>query len=138
MGFLAHWLYQRINLTEFNPSKVEIGICCGLALLYFALVTVPTAPKAIWVLPPLMGLTFWALSNKKGLEKRQNAITAFSQPVTPVNNLLLFSIPTTASTIYFFGLATDLRLPTNIIFYYTATPLAAMAWIISVGISFKK
>jgi hypothetical protein len=135
---LAHWLYQRINLTEFKPSKVEIGICGGLALLYFALVSVPAAPKAIWVLPPLLGLTFWALSNNKGLEKRQNATTAFSHPVTALNRLLLFSIPTTASTIYFLALATDFRLPTNIIFYYTATPLAALAWILSVGISFKK
>ena len=59
---LAHWLYQRVRLTEFTPSKIELWTFGVLVLLYYAFITVPAAPRALWVLPPLMGVTFWRFS----------------------------------------------------------------------------
>jgi hypothetical protein len=129
---LAHWLYQRVRLTEFKPSRIELWTSGVLVLLYYAFITVPAAQKALWVLPPLMGMTFWALFNNRRAEVRPDAIVAFPERVKPLNYLLLFAIPLVAGSIYFLALANDLRLPTNLIFYYIATPLGALLWLISV------
>ena len=129
---LAHWLYQRMQLTEFRPSPIELWTLGVLVLLYYAFITVPAAPRALWVLPPLMGVTFWALRNNRRAEVRPDAIVAFSERVKPVNCLSLFAIPLVAGSIYYLALAHDLRLPTNLIFYYIATPLGALLWLISV------
>ncbi len=130
---LAHWLYNRVRLTEFKPSKVELWILSVIALLYYAFITVPAAPKALWVLPPLMGVTFWALSKNRRAETCPDAIVAFPEKVKPLNYLLLFLIPLVAVGIYFLALASDTRLRTNVIIYYITTPLGAILWLISVG-----
>jgi hypothetical protein len=129
---LAHWFYQRLRPTEFSPSRIEMWTVGVLVLLYYAFVTVPAAPRALWVLPPLMGVTFWALRNNRRAEVRCNAIVAFPERVKSLNYLLLFNIPLVAGAIYFLALANDLRLPTNLVFYYVATPLGAIVWLISV------
>jgi hypothetical protein len=51
---LAHWLYSRVLPFVFKPSKVELWFFGVVTLLYYAFITVPAAPKALWVLPPLM------------------------------------------------------------------------------------
>ena len=135
---LAHWLFNRVRLTEFTPSKVELWILGVLVLLYFAFITVPAAPKALWVLPPLMGVTFWALSENRRVETRPDAIVAFPENVKPLNYLLLFIIPLVASAIYFLALANDARLPTNFIVYSITTPLGAILWLVSVVMCFRR
>lgn len=126
---LAHWLYQRVQLTEFVPSKIEMGIFGALVIFYYAFITVPAAPKALWVLPPLMGLTFWSLFKNRRTEKRANAIVAYPEKIKPLNYLLLFTIPMVACFIYQLALIHHWRFPTNFIFYYVATPLGALFWI---------
>lgn len=129
---VAHWLYQRLRLTEFKPSKIELWSCGVLGLLYYAFITVPAAPNALWVLPPLMGATFWALGRNRRTEVRPDVIVAFPERVKLRNCLLLFAIPFVAGGVYFVALANDLRLPTNLVFYYIATPLGAVLWLSSV------
>ncbi len=129
---LAYWLYQRAQPASFKASKWELWGFGVLALLYFAFVTVPAAPKALWVLPPLLGVTGWALFNNRRIETRADAIVAFPERVKPLNYLMLFAIPAVASSIYFLALATDLRLHTNVILYFVATPLGALLWLIGV------
>ncbi len=129
---LAHWLYQRMQPTKFKPSKIELWTLGVLVLLYYAFVTVPAATKALWVLPPLMGVTFLALFNHRRAETRPDAIVAFPERVRPLNYMALFAIPLVAASIYFLALANDLRLPTNLIFYSIATPLGAVLWLTSV------
>lgn len=134
---LAHWCYHRVGLTEFKPSKVELWVLGVLTVLYYALITVPAAPKALWVLPSLMGATFWALSKNRRGETRSDAIVAFPEKVNPLNYLLLFTIPLVATAIYFVALATDARLPTNILIYAIITPLGAVLWLLSVMMCFR-
>ena len=55
----AHWLYNHVRIAEFKPSKLELGMLGLLVLLYYAFITVPAAPKSLWVLPPLLAVTFW-------------------------------------------------------------------------------
>lgn len=135
---LAHWFYQRFRPTAFTPTKPELWTVAVLSLLYFAFVTVPAAPRALWVLPPLMGVTIWALWKNRRTEVRPDAIVAFPEKVEPINGLCLFAIPLVAGSIYFLALANDLRLPTNLVVYYIATPLGAFLWLACVWISFRR
>lgn len=133
----AHWLYNRLRLAEFKPSQVELWILGVVVLLYYAFVTVPAAPKALWVLPPLMGVTFWALAHNRRAETRADVIVAFSEKVKLLNYLLLFAIPLVAVAVYFGALANNARWPTNRIIYHITTPLGALLWLVSVAMCFR-
>lgn len=135
---LAHWFYERLRPTEFKPTKIEIGTLGVLVLLYFALVTVPTAPKALWILPFLMGVTLWALQSNRRSESGCHAIVAFPERVKWNNYLLLFIIPLVANAIYFLALASNVHPRTNLAFYYIATPLGAIVWFMSVVVCVSK
>jgi hypothetical protein len=129
---VAYWLFRRVGLVEFKPSKVELWTFGLVVLLYYVLVTVPAAPRALWVLPPLMAATFWGLVKNRRVETRPDAIVAFNEPVLALHHLSLLAIPAVASAIYFVALAAELRLPTNLVFFYVATPVGAVLWVVSV------
>jgi hypothetical protein len=135
---LAHWLCHRLRLAAFTPSKVEWWVLGVIVLLYFGCITVPAAPGALWVLPPLMGTTLWALFRNRRAEARPDAIVAFPARVKPFNYLLLFTIPFVATTVYFLALAHDARLPTNFIVYFITTPLGALLWCVSILMSVRR
>lgn len=129
---LAYWLHARLALAEFKPSKAELWSFGVLAVLYFAFVTVPGAPKALWILPPLMAVTFWALEQNRRFETQPDAIGAFPGEAVRFHYLLLFVIPLGACWVYGAALAGGLRLRTNYVVYYTTTPLGTILWLSSV------
>ncbi len=129
---LAHWLYNRVMPFVFKPSKVELWFFVVVTFLYYAFITVPAAPKAVWVLPPLMGITFWALNKNRRVESQPDVISAFDPQVKPLNYLLLFLIPLVAIGIYFLALAAEAKLSTNMVVYYVSSALGALMWIASV------
>jgi len=135
---LAHWVYNRVMPFVFKPSKVELWFFGVVTLLYYAFVTVPAAPKAIWVLPPLMAVTFLALNKNRRLESQPDVISAFDAKVKPLNCLLLFFIPLVAIGIYFLALAAEARLRTNMVVYYVSGTLGALLWIVSVVMMFRR
>ena len=129
---LAHWLYNRAMPFVFKPRKAELWFLGVVTLLYYASITVPAAPQALWVLPPLMGITFWALNKNRLVESRPNVISAFDHKVKPLRYLLLFFIPLVAIVIYFLALAAETKLHTNLIVYYVSSVLGALMWVASV------
>ncbi len=135
---LAHWLYNRATPIAFKPSKVELWFLGIAAFLYYSFITVPAAPSALWVLPPLMTITFWALNKNRLVESQPDAISAFDREVKPLSYLLLFFIPFTAIGIYFLALAADARLYTNRIVYCVFGTLGALMWITSVVMLYIK
>lgn len=135
---LAYAVYQRVQIAEFRPSKVELGAFGVLTVLYFAFVTVPAAPKSLWLLPLLLGPTLWALFHNRRVETRTNVLVAFSGRVAPVNYLILFALPAVAVAVYFVALALDLRLPTNLAVYYVATPAGALLWLASLFVCVRR
>jgi hypothetical protein len=126
------WLYNRRMPRPFTPSKVEQWILGLATLAYFGLVTIPAVPKAIWVLPPLLGLTFLALDRNRRVEDRPDAIVAFNPKVGFWSYLALMVIPVVATAIYFLALAADARLRSNIVVFYATSALGAGLWIASV------
>ena len=128
----AHWIYNRVMPFAFRVSKAERWCLGVVTLLYYACITVPAAPAALWVLPPLLGTTVWALWRRGKHELRPDAISAFAEKVRLTNYLALFSIPTVAIAVYFLALASDARLATNQLVYLVTTPVGALLWIAAV------
>ncbi len=129
---LAHWLYNRVMPFVFKPCKFELWFLGVVALLYYAFITVPAAPRALWVLPPLMAITFWALNKNRLVESQPDVISAFDPKVRPLSYLLLSLIPLVAIGVYLLALTTEARLHTNRVVYYGFGALGAVMWITSV------
>ena len=129
---LIHWLYNRVMPFAFKPSNLELWILGTATCLYFIFVTIPAAPKAIWVLPPLMAITFWALNKNRKVESEENAITAFQSEVQPLNYIALALIPLIATGIYFLVLETGTALRTNQFVYYCFSAIGVLFWISSI------
>ena len=125
-------LYNCVMPFVFKPGKLELWFFSVVTILYYAFTTVPVAPKALWVLQPLMATTFWALSKNRQVKSQADAISAFDAKVQPLNCTFLFVIPLIAVVIYFIGLVTDARLHTNMVVYYVFSTLGVMMWITSV------
>jgi hypothetical protein len=128
---LIHWLYNRAMPFVFKPSKIELWILGTATGLYFIFVTIPAAPKAIWVLPPLMATTFWALNKNRRVESKEDAISAFQPEVQPLNYIALALIPIIATVTYFLALQTGTALRTNQFVYYCFSAIGVFMWIFS-------
>jgi hypothetical protein len=134
---LIHWFYNRAMPFVFKPSQIELWILGTATCLYFIFVTIPAAPKAIWVLPPLMAITFWALNRNRRNESRADVISCFDQIVKPVNYLVLGLIPLFATLIYFLALAAGTALRTNQFVYYCFSVVGVFLWIASCAVLFR-
>jgi hypothetical protein len=99
---LAHVIAGRIRLPAFRPSRVEVVILAIVVLGYFGFVTVPSDPRALWVLPPLAGVIWLTLRRNVLVEPRQDFATLPQGPVSVswAASLLLLLIPLAATTIY--------------------------------------
>jgi hypothetical protein len=135
---VAHWLYNRVLPFVFKPGKIELWFFAVATILYFAFVTVPAAPKALWVLPPLMAITLGALNKNRRVESERDAISAFNANVKPLNYLLLFLIPLVAISIYSLALATGASLRTNLVVYYGGSALGVLLWMVSIAMVYRR
>lgn len=126
----AYALAAQLQLDRFSPSRFEWAVLTLLITAYFLLVTVPTAPISLLVIPPLTGLVLVAL--QRGLRRGPS-----DDPVTPPRGRLqvtslaaLLVIPLTATAVYAFGHTAGLRFPTGIVLYLFSTPLgfALVGW----------
>jgi hypothetical protein len=135
---LIHWLYNRVMPFAFKPSKLELWILGTVTCLYFIFVTIPAAPKAIWVLPPLMAITFWALNKNRLNESQEDAIAAFQSEVQPLNYIALALIPLIATGVYFLALETGTALRTNQFVYYYFSAIGVLFWISSIFAASKR
>jgi hypothetical protein len=116
----AYVLWDRFNLIDFRPSRIEIVGVLILTALYFAFVSVPTQPLALFVLPPLLALVLWALWKNKG---RDSKFQHTAGTITFIRALPLLLIPLTASLVYTAAFITGLTLPTLQVLYWITMPL---------------
>lgn len=135
---LAYWAHNRLAQLPFRPTQYELWGLGAVTFVYFVFVTVPAAPKALWVLPPLMAVTLGALYGNRRVEVGDNAIGGLSAQVPPMRFLWLFLIPVVAMGIYFVGLAVSARLHTNLIVYYVAGVAGALFWVACVVITLMR
>jgi len=129
---LCYGLAPRVGLNAFRPSRVETGVLLGLAAAWFAIVTVPTQPLSLIVLPPLVALLWVALTRNRRRETRPDQIQAvLAEPPPGVAHLFaLLALPTAACGVYALAAALAARPPTGIVLYAITVPLgfALLVW----------
>ena len=85
---LAYWLISLLRVSAFRPTFVETVIVLLLALAYFALVTVPTQPLALFILPPLLLIVLLTLYRNRRVETRVSLLVLLAPyPVRLANAL---------------------------------------------------
>lgn len=124
----AYWLYNRQLPFSFRPTKIELWILGTLTLAYYGFVSVPTNWLSLVILPPLMGITLYALSRNALIEADEDAISTPANKVEWLNYLLLFLIPLIASLVYFLALAAGAKLSTNIVILIISVLAGTVLW----------
>jgi len=122
---LAYGLAPRLGLEAFRPSRVEIGGLVALATAWYAVVTIPTQPLSLIVLPPLAVLLLVALGRNRRCETRPDQIQALLAEPSPgaAQLLALLALPATASGVYVLAAALDALPPTGMLLYLITVPL---------------
>lgn len=131
---VSYALFNRLASCSFQPSRVEWSLLGFVTIAYYALITVPNAPRALWVLPPLLGITLIALECNRRVETRIDVISRDCRPVGLHRYLALLLIPGTAVAICFVALALDARVHSNWVVYYVSTAFGAVMWLTSLAV----
>jgi hypothetical protein len=134
----THWQLDRRPSSGFPPGRIEIGVLTAITLVYFATVTVPAAPKALWVMPPLMALTLGALECNRRREPAADISPENAPPVRPTQYLALFAIPLVAIAIYALALANRAQVRTNEFVYVVFSAVSTLFWLVSVVVLFTR
>ena len=121
---LAYVIAGRIRLPAFRPSRLEAVILTVIVVAYFGFVTVPTDPRALWVLPPLAGVILLTLRRNAQVEPRKDFTTLPQAPalVSWVASLLLLLIPLAATTVYAVIESLGWRPATGYVLYVVTVP----------------
>jgi len=128
----SYGLAPRLGLMAFRPSRVEIVVLLGLSAAWFLIVTLPSQPLALVVLPPLAGILLTALIRNRRREVRpdQTQASLSRRPPSAAHLLALLALPATASAIYILAATLGSRPPTGILLYLITVPLgfALLVW----------
>jgi hypothetical protein len=133
----AYWLANRLSMRPFAPTRSEIIGALLLIVTYFGLVTVPSQPLALIILPPLVLLIVLTLLRNRHIETRENILatlgsTGPSHPLRLGDVLPIFAIPLVASAIYGVAQAAHLLTPTGPVIYVVTTVVGFVLLIISI------
>jgi hypothetical protein len=127
---LAHWQISLLRVSAFWPTLVETVIVLLLALSYFALVTVPAQPLALFILPPLLLVVLLTLYRNRGVETRANALVLLAAyPVRLANALALLALPLAATAVYALAFERGFALNTGAIVYVVTIPAGFLLFI---------
>lgn len=134
-GVLVAALHLHSRVAGHGPvgSRWERWFFVLATLAWFIGITVPAAPRAVWVLPPLMGLTVFALWRNRVGEDRPDAVVAFPIAGGLRHSGVLMVMPAVASAIHLAASVLGLRLQTNLWIYPLTTWLGIGFWVLSIG-----
>lgn len=107
----VQWRLRACLPAARRPGRVELWILGSATLVYFAVVTVPAAPKALWVEPPLLGFTLWALNRNRLAQADAVGVASPATGFARWNCLGLYALPMVAIAVYGLALAGGLRGP---------------------------
>ena len=134
----AYALAFRLRMNHFSPSHLEWICLTALILLYFAFVTVPTAPLSVLVLPPLAGIVLLGLRNLRRRQSGAATGTPSERPPRFEAYAALFFIPVTATAVYALGVSLGVHAPTGIALYLVTTPLGFLLLVWSLWRAFSR
>jgi hypothetical protein len=127
---LAYWLISLLRVSAFRPTLAETVIVLLLALAWFALVTVPTQPLALFVLPPLLLIVLLTLYRNRRVETRSSLVVLLAAyPVRLANALALLAFPLSATAVYALAFETGFSFSTGAIVYVLTIPAGFLLFI---------
>ncbi len=85
----GYWLSNFIPASVFRPTWLEGAMLALLAVWWFIKTVVPHKPHALWILPPILLVTFAVLEWNRRTEPNDNAIVATQGRITLLNYLVV-------------------------------------------------
>jgi hypothetical protein len=140
-SLLGYWAADRLSREHrFISSKAELIVLVVVWTIFFLISRFFSFGWGIFVLPPLMALTFAALHvGRKGIAQKETlALGAIRGPIPPVNLAILLLIPLTAVVIYTIAYMLGIPAKTNILFYIVLTPAGFIVYIIALLQMFRR
>jgi hypothetical protein len=127
---LVYWLISLLRVSAFRPTLVETVIVLLLALAYFALVTVPAQPLALFILPPLLLIVLLTLYRNRRVETRASLLVLLAAyPVRLANALALLAFPLAATAVYALAFETGFSFNTGAIVYVVTIPAGFLLFV---------
>lgn len=119
---LAFVVERAAQPNPYGATAVEGWLLAALAAFLFVAGTVPQQPLALWVLPPLMALVFWALRRHAQVTP-QPSLLADVRVLYPWPNMVaLLALPTAAVMVYAGFVALGHGFPTHWVVFALTMP----------------
>ncbi|HLY32869.1 MAG TPA: hypothetical protein VKQ36_17730, partial [Ktedonobacterales bacterium] len=136
----AYWLASMMQMSRFAPSRAEQIVMLLLWLAYFALVTVPTQPLALLLLPPLLALVGFALFRNRQAETQPDILMQAYQEgaISFFRTSVVLLVPLAATCVYAVALALHILFPTGIILYIITAILGFLFLIVALINVYRK
>lgn len=127
----AHWLFQRLQPTRFEPSRIELQTLIGATALFFVAVTVPATPVAAAILPALVAGVIYLLVRHRRCPAGPTLLTQLERPARASGFLILLLIPAAATLFYATAQINGWLWPTSLVVYWITAPLGFVLLIAS-------
>lgn len=108
---LANLGLGKIGGADFRLTKIEVGLLMLWAVVLFAINILPLLPTAVFVLPPPVLITLFALRRNKAVETRPDILYTLENNVRWGNHALLLLTPAAAAITYPIYYAFAIQLP---------------------------
>ncbi len=141
LSLLGYWAADRLSREHrFTSSKTEMILLAVVWALIFLVSRFFSFGWGIVVLPPLMALTFAALSvhRKAAADPQVPALDAIRGPIPLVNLAVVLLMPFTAVAIYTIAYLLGIPAKTNILFYIVLTPAGFVLYIAALVKMFRQ
>lgn len=127
-GLTALLYLAYLAIPHFEPLRYQLGrgewiVFILLAVGVFLINSLPWLPIPLFVLPPLIGISLYALARQRSPRQDNTILKYSSTPLSPLQALPLWLMPAVATGWYAIAYSLNLHLPTNIPIYLIVTPL---------------
>ncbi len=138
---VAYVLLGRVAPAQMRLNWGEWGVLMACVVAWFALLTVPGVPFALFILPPCVALTVFALWRFARRDGPTAAPTAWSRVTGPFpvwRALGMLALPLAASTVYGLGVAFGMPFKSGILLYIITTPLGFFFFIRAIVLASRR
>jgi hypothetical protein len=118
---LAYWLIGRFSIADFQASKWNVLLLCGVLALKFVLGALLVYPISGLILPLGLAISLWALRRNRLIASEPDALSTLTGKPRWRNSLALALAPITASITYALYVGVGLQIPANWPIYVITT-----------------
>lgn len=126
---LCYWAYPRLTPGRFRASRWMVGGIIVLAVAWFVLIAVPTAPRALYIAPVLFGLTLLTLWRHRQAQAGETLLAVSAAPVSGAKVFLVLLMPVCAAGVYAVFLKSGWTPKVNVLVLFVTTPVGYLLWL---------